>query len=153
MSIQLNGNDDIKKEDFNSKKEEKAMANGKLSGKQWLGLLASIPVTTILSILIGLGALQEFKDQTKSALQQQNQQISIITSDVSSVKADINGIETSRFKASDGLSIWKEIGDIKAEIQRVKLQDPPKWLMDRLDKIDYKMDKIDDKLDGNRYIK
>jgi len=52
----------------------------------------------------------------------------------------VNTIESNRFTVADGLELWKEIGSIKSEIATLPREVPPKWFVDRVEKLERKID-------------
>jgi len=51
-------------------------------------------------------------------------------------------IEASRFTAEDGLAVWKGINECKAQIAKLPTEVPPKWFIDRVDKLEKKIDAL-----------
>ncbi len=58
----------------------------------------------------------------------------------------IAAIESNQFTVSDGLDVWKEIGDIRAALT---INDPPQWLVDRLDRMQVQLNNIEAQLIGH----
>lgn len=71
--------------------------------------------------------------------------ISTMRDKVECLKTEIEVIKGNRFTSKDGLEVWKEIQDIRQEIAVIKANSvntqPPKWLTDRLDKIEATMER------------
>jgi len=70
-----------------------------------------------------------------------------IVKSLSVIKADVQEIKGNRFKAEDGLAVWKEIGTIKADCAREKAQ--PAWLLSRLDRMEAKIDALHAQIERN----
>lgn len=56
------------------------------------------------------------------------------------------GIEANRFTAGDGLDVWKEISSIRTEIATLPREVPPNWFLQRVDRIETRLDAIDGRL-------
>jgi len=48
----------------------------------------------------------------------------------------LTAVEASRFTASDGLTVWKEIANIQRTIAALPSSLPPPWFVDRVNKIE-----------------
>ena len=59
---------------------------------------------------------------------------------VSDLNTRLAKVEGSRFTSSDGLDVWKEIGRINERVAKLPKEVPPKWLLERMDKIDKRLD-------------
>jgi hypothetical protein len=49
----------------------------------------------------------------------------------------------NRFTASDGAAVWREIAAIRENIAKMPTEIPPKWFVERVDKIDCRLEKIE----------
>ena len=70
-----------------------------------------------------------------------------VLTQVVEMKADLAAIKSNRFTSNDGLAVWKEISKVK---ETVSDGVPPKWLLDRLDRMEEsisgRLDKLEDRL-------
>lgn len=55
---------------------------------------------------------------------------------------DVAGIKASRFTAADGLEIWKAINDVKTQIAEIPKEIPPRWFIERIEKLEQGQDAI-----------
>lgn len=57
------------------------------------------------------------------------------------LQKDLAEIKGNRFTSSDGLAVWKEIAQIREQIAKLPNEFPPKWFIERLDKLEQSMDR------------
>jgi hypothetical protein len=69
----------------------------------------------------------------------------------------IIAIETNRFTVADGQVIWREFGEIRKEMNllRIEVKEkpmdvPPSWFIKRIDRIENRLDSMEDYLKGAR---
>ena len=55
-------------------------------------------------------------------------------------------IAASRFDSSDGLEVWKEIAALRQDIAVLPREVPPKWFVEKVDKLELALEKISAKL-------
>jgi hypothetical protein len=51
-------------------------------------------------------------------------------------------IQANRFRAEDGLLVWKEIAAIRQDLATVPRENPPQWFVDRVNKLESKLDDL-----------
>ncbi len=61
--------------------------------------------------------------------------------DNSAMVSRISAIESSRFRAEDGLEVWKAIGNIQISLAKLPTELPPKWFIDRVATLEQKLDR------------
>lgn len=64
------------------------------------------------------------------------------------IEAKIGLMQGNKFTSADGLEVWKEISVIKSSLAQLPNQYPPKWFIDRVDKMDKKLDDLAFSLDS-----
>ena len=57
-------------------------------------------------------------------------------------------VQGNRFTAQDGKEVWMEISRVREAIAMIPSTLPPKWFVDRVDKIDARLEKIENRLTG-----
>jgi hypothetical protein len=55
----------------------------------------------------------------------------------------------NRFTAGDGAAVWREIAAIRESIAKMPTEVPPRWFVERVDKIDARLGKIEEKVAAN----
>lgn len=70
--------------------------------------------------------------------------------EVEVINSRLVAVEASRFTASDGLAVWKEIADVRERIARMPTEVPPAWFVERVDKIEERLGKIEGMMGGDR---
>ncbi|RME72407.1 MAG: hypothetical protein D6781_02300 [Verrucomicrobia bacterium] len=65
---------------------------------------------------------------------------------VNTMDTRIAAIEASRFTAQDGLNVWKEVYQIRNEIAALPQGEPPAWFVERVDKLEQKLDALSTKV-------
>ncbi len=64
---------------------------------------------------------------------------------------DITIIKSSRFTVSDAQQVWASIGEIRTNMAKLPTNnDPPAWLLSRLDRVEATMERIEGKFDTLR---
>jgi hypothetical protein len=60
----------------------------------------------------------------------------------------LGAIEGNRFTSDDGLEIWQAIADIRADMASIPRESPPAWFVQRVDRIDGALLRINTRLEG-----
>jgi hypothetical protein len=76
-------------------------------------------------------------------------QVDGIRTALATIKADVQEIKGNRFKAEDGLAAWKEMGHLQSQISALPKEGPPQWLLDRLDRMEAKLDRLQQHIEEN----
>lgn len=107
---------------------------GELNGK-WALLfkvsLGMFPVLTTIGLTGGSWIVGELREMRK---------------DLVANRESVVRIEASRFTAADGKEVWKSIADIRTEMAKFPADIPPKWFVDRVDRIEKNLDRTTDGL-------
>ena len=61
---------------------------------------------------------------------------------------EIAVMQGNRFTSEDGLEVWQAIADLKAELLT---EMPPRWLVDRLDRLENKVDALTEKVQEHEH--
>lgn len=118
-----------------------------LSSTYWLGfgkiILAILPV--FLGANIGWSAWlarQIMTHESKlAACEADRATYAAVTQTVNGHDAAIARIEATRFTSSEGLAVWQAIAAVRESIALAK-DTPPKWLIDRLDRMERRQDEL-----------
>lgn len=52
----------------------------------------------------------------------------------------------SRFTASDGREVWREIASIRENIAKMTLVEPPTWLIERINRLEQRLSSLENKV-------
>lgn len=69
---------------------------------------------------------------------------------VHSIDVAVSEMKGNRFTNGDGLSIWKEIAELKTRIATIPTEAPPKWFLERVDRMEENQQRLLAELDGIR---
>ncbi|MDF3129892.1 hypothetical protein P0Y35_11850 [Kiritimatiellaeota bacterium B1221] len=108
----------------------------KLSGKQWLGILSAISITTALSWVASVGAYKE--------------KIEAQAIEITVVKEDIKKMKEDRFRAYEGELLKQKVEANAKDVTILKATTP--YITERLDTMDSKIDKQGEKIDAQNEL-
>lgn len=60
------------------------------------------------------------------------------------IREDVAVIQANRFTSSDGMLLYREIADIRRELERrpTRAEVPPEWFRDKVDELERRLDNI-----------
>jgi hypothetical protein len=79
-------------------------------------------------------------------------QANVIATKLGDIDKRLAVIENNRFTSGDGLTLagqfYDELKSLRGEIAKLPKEAPPKWLIERMDRFDVRLDAIDGRLHG-----
>ena len=64
------------------------------------------------------------------------------------LRAAVQGIQASRFTANDGMRLMETIAQLQSSIATIPKEIPPKWFVEKVDRMDARMERIEAKLNS-----
>lgn len=84
-------------------------------------------INSLMSILIAL---------TMYYISALNTKIEKLSDSLHTIETQVVATSSNRFTSSDGLEVWKEISNMRTLLAAIPKETPPKWFIDRVDKME-----------------
>lgn len=95
-------------------------------------------INSLMSILIAL---------TMYYISTLNTKIEKLSDSLHTIETQVVATSSNRFTSTDGLEVWKEISNIRSVVASMPKETPPKWFIDRVDKMELSINERISKLE------
>jgi hypothetical protein len=78
--------------------------------------------------------------------------LTTVNNSVANIDKRLAIVENNRFTANDGLMVWKDIANLRETMARLPVEYPPKWFVDRVERLESLQVRTENKVDANNIL-